>query len=111
MEIKNVYKASEISLKPVSEGVERKILAHSENLMVCELHFKKGAIGALHSHFHEQSTYIISGKFEFDLGGRKVVVEAGDCLYKQPDLVHGCVCLEDGVLIDIFTPERKDFLS
>jgi len=25
--------------------------------------------------------------------------------------VHGCVCLEAGVLLDTFTPQREDFLS
>jgi len=25
--------------------------------------------------------------------------------------VHGCVCLEAGVLLDTFTPQREDFLA
>ena len=36
---------------------------------------------------------------------------AGDCLYKEPDAVHGCVCLEPGMLIDCFSPMRADFLE
>jgi quercetin dioxygenase-like cupin family protein len=35
---------------------------------------------------------------------------AGDSTYKQPDIEHGAVCLEAGVLLDIFTPCRQDFL-
>ncbi|PCT24654.1 cupin, partial [Escherichia coli] len=26
-------------------------------------------------------------------------------------IVHGCKCLEKGVLLDIFTPQRQDFLK
>ena len=91
-------------------GVTRKILVHSENLMVCELHFEKGAVGKLHEHFHEQCSYIVSGVFEFEIDGVKKIVRAGDATYKQPHVLHGAVCLEEGVLLDIFYPERKDFL-
>ncbi|MEG0887042.1 MAG: cupin domain-containing protein, partial [Bacteroides sp.] len=27
------------------------------------------------------------------------------------DLVHGCTCLEPGVLIDCFSPMRADFID
>lgn len=111
MEIKNFVMGSDQVSKEVADGVTRKNLAYSENLMACELHFKKGAVGALHSHPHEQITYVVSGKFEFAIGDKKVIISAGDSTYKQPDIVHGAVCLEDGVLLDIFTPARKDFLS
>ncbi len=93
------------------EGITRKVLGYSENLMVCELTFEKGAVGALHSHFHEQQTYIIEGKFKFTIGDEERIVGPGDCLVKEPNIVHGAVCLEKGKLIDIFTPARKDFLE
>ncbi len=101
----------DIEAKDLGGGVSRKILAHDKNLMLCELHFQKGAVGALHHHPHTQMSYVVSGAFEFEVDGVKKVVRKGDCLYKQPDVIHGCVCLEDAVLIDIFTPEREDFLE
>lgn len=109
--MQNYFFGKDYPAKTVSEGVTRKILGYSDGLMVCELHFDKGAVGALHAHPHEQCTYIISGAFEFDIGGDKRVVRAGDCTYKQPDVVHGAVCLEEGVLLDIFAPCREDFLE
>ncbi len=108
--IKNYFFNSEIEAVEVAQGVKRKILAYSDKLMVCELEFEKGAVGALHEHFHDQCSYVISGKFEFDIGGDKMVVSAGDSTYKQPHIIHGAVCLEKGKLIDIFTPQRDDFL-
>jgi len=110
MDIQNYFINSEIDTKVADSGITRKILAHSDNLMVCELIFAKGAVGVLHSHPHEQCTYIISGKFEFDIEGKKCILGAGDSTYKQPDIIHGAVCLEEGKLLDIFTPTRKDFL-
>lgn len=110
-EIQNYFLDKDIEFKEVDEGVERKVVAHNDNLMVCHLRFKKGAIGKLHEHVHEQCTYILSGKFEFDIGGNKMVLQKGDSTYKQSGILHGAVCLEEGELLDIFTPERKDFLK
>ncbi|WP_264876482.1 cupin domain-containing protein [Vibrio agarivorans] len=99
-----------ITLEDLGEGISRKVLAHNDNMMAVEVHFESGAIGAMHSHPHEQLTYVLSGKFEFTIGDERKVVEAGDTMYKEPNIEHGCVCLEAGTLIDNFTPMRKDFV-
>ena len=39
------------------------------------------------------------------------VLVAGDGYYVAPDELHGCVCLEEGILIDTFSPVRADFLK
>ena len=50
-------------------------------------------------------------RFEFTINGEKKVVRKGDTLYKLPNVEHGCVCLEEGVLLDFFTPMREDFVT
>lgn len=99
-----------IPFEDLGNGVKRKILAYSENIMAVEVHFEQGAIGPLHSHPHEQLTYVLSGKFEFTIGDETRIVETGDVLYKKPNIVHGCKALEAGVLLDSFTPMREDFI-
>lgn len=91
-------------------GVHRKVLAHNEDMMMCEIRFEKGAVGALHAHPHLQTTYVVSGSFEFTIGDEKKVVKTGDSLLMPPDALHGTVALEDGILVDVFSPMRKDFL-
>lgn len=93
------------------KGVVKRVLAYSDDLMVVENHFQKGAIGAIHHHPHTQITYVVSGKFEFTIDGEKHIVTAGDTLLKTNGVEHGCVCLEEGVLLDTFTPYRKDFVQ
>lgn len=95
----------------LGNGVKRAILASQGSLMAVENHFEKGAIGALHSHPHEQLTYVLKGSFEFTIDGVTHIVKTGDTLYKKPNVIHGCKCLEEGVLLDIFTPIREDFLK
>lgn len=75
--------------------------------MCVENTFKKGAVGALHHHPHTQITYVASGKFEFEIDGVKNIVQKGDTMLKRNDVIHGCKCLEDGVLIDMFNPYRQ----
>ncbi|WP_063345766.1 cupin domain-containing protein [Vibrio jasicida] len=100
----------DIALEDLGDGIKRKVLAYSDNMMSVEVYFDKGAVGALHSHPHEQITYVLSGQFEFTIGNETKVVKAGDALYKQPNIIHGCTCLSEGVLLDNFTPMRKDFV-
>ncbi|KLV08307.1 cupin domain-containing protein [Photobacterium ganghwense] len=100
----------QIELEDLGNGITRKVLAHSDNMMAVEVRFDKGAVGTMHSHPHEQLTYVLSGVFEFTIGDETKIVKAGDTMYKEPNIEHGCVCLEAGVLIDNFTPMRKDFL-
>lgn len=110
MDIQHYFMNDEIELIDLGEGIQRKVLAYHDNLMVVEVSFEKGAVGALHAHPHEQITYILEGAFEFNIGGEKKVVRAGDTTFKEPDIEHGAVCLEKGKLLDIFTPMRKDFV-
>lgn len=92
-------------------GVKRKVLSYSQNLMACELTFEKGAVGAPHSHPHEQIGYIISGKLVYQEAGQAdKILETGDTYYVAPNVVHGVQILEDTKLLDIFTPMREDFV-
>ncbi|HBV77076.1 MULTISPECIES: cupin domain-containing protein [Vibrio] len=101
----------DIKLEDLGDGVSRKIMAYSDNIMSVEVYFEDGAIGPLHNHPHEQLTYVLSGEFEFTIGDETKIVKAGDALYKEPNVMHGCTCLKAGVLLDTFTPMRKDFVS
>ena len=92
-------------------GVSRKFLGYDNQIMMVHVKFEKGAEGAPHQHFHTQATFVASGKFEFEIDGKKKIVEAGDGVYIEPNLLHSAVCLEAGMLVDTFSPVREDFLS
>ncbi len=97
---------------PAGDNVVRQILGYDKQVMLVKVKFlKKGAIGSAHTHPHVQTTYVASGKFEFTVGDEKKIVEAGDGIYIAPNVLHGCVCLKPGTLIDCFAPMREDFLK
>lgn len=92
------------------EGVTRRVLAYTDGLMCVENTFEKGAVGALHSHPHTQITYVVEGVFSFTIDGETRTVRKGDTMLKENGVIHGCTCLEEGILLDIFTPMREDFV-
>ena len=103
--------AKDMKWEELGGGVSRKFLGYDNQIMMVSVKFEKGALGSPHQHFHTQATYVVSGKFEFEIDGVKQIVEAGDGVYIEPNLLHSAVCLEEGQLIDTFSPVREDFLT
>lgn len=102
---------SELAWEDLGGGLKRKIMAYDDNLMMVKVAFEKGRIGTLHSHYHTQMSYVESGEFEITIGERKQVLRQGDVYHIPPHIVHGALCLSAGMLVDIFTPMREDFVS
>ncbi|MEM7551750.1 MAG: cupin domain-containing protein [Bacteroidota bacterium] len=100
-----------IEWEDLGGGVSRKFLGFDNQIMMVLVKFQKGAVGSPHQHFHTQATYCAEGSFEFEIDGEKQTVKAGDGVYIQPNLLHSAVCLEEGILIDTFSPVREDFLD
>lgn len=101
---------SEIDGQPMASGVTRRVLAYGPEMMAVENSFETGATGALHSHPHSQITYVVEGVFDFTIDGETRTVRKGDTMLKQNGVEHGCTCREKGILLDIFTPMREDFV-
>ena len=101
---------AEIEPEVCGKGVKRRILAYSKDAMCVENTFETGGVGAMHCHPHTQITYVVSGAFAFTVDGVTRTVHAGDTILKEDGVEHGCVCTEAGILLDIFTPMREDFV-
>ncbi|MEP1765608.1 MAG: cupin domain-containing protein [Sulfitobacter sp.] len=95
----------------LGDGVERRILCQEKALMGVEFQFETDSSGAPHSHPHVQTTFAASGRFEFTIDGVTTVLETGEALIIPSNVVHSCICLEKGNLIDSFTPRRDDFME
>ncbi len=107
-----IYNLSEkMEWEDVAPGMKRKIMGFDDKIMMVKVHFDKGGVGVRHKHHHSQTTYIVSGKFEVSVGDDKKELNGGDGFYIPPDIEHGAVCLEEGILIDVFSPIREDFMD
>ena len=107
----NFIPESETQWETVGEGVIRQILGYDRQIMTVKVQFEAGAEGYVHKHPHVQTTYVASGVFQFTVGEEIRTVKAGDGLYMEPNVEHGVVCVEAGILIDTFSPLREDFLK
>ena len=107
----NIVKRADVSAKDLGGGVSRRVLSHNPQMMMVEVVFEKGGVGATHTHPHVQSTYVLSGAFAFTIDGEPVVVRTGDTITFESGVAHGTLCLEAGALLDVFTPQREDFLG
>jgi quercetin dioxygenase-like cupin family protein len=95
----------------VGEGLTRQLLGYEDSLMLARVTFDEGAEGYVHAHPHSQVSYVESGEFDVYIDGVERRLGPGDSFYVQPNLEHGAVCRKAGVLLDIFSPVREDFLN
>ena len=95
----------------VAPGMKRKIMSYDGRLMLVKVAFETGGIGVLHQHHHSQISYVESGVFEVEIDGVKKIIKGGDVFYVAPNLIHGAICKEDGMLIDVFSPMREDLIA
>lgn len=100
----------EVEGRKMDEGVEMKVLAYGEKLMMTYVKFKKGAVAKIHSHEHEQMSYIVEGEFIYTVGDEEYHVRKGHSIHVPSNVPHGVRALTDGILVDVFTPIRSDFL-
>ncbi|WP_128757855.1 cupin domain-containing protein [Leeuwenhoekiella aequorea] len=100
----------EIAWETVGEGVKRKIKGYDDTIMMVQVDFKEGSIGPMHEHHHAQVTYVVKGQFEVTIGEETKLLKGGDSFYIPPHIMHGALCKEDGMLIDVFSPIREDFM-
>lgn len=98
-------------VETVDVGIKRQFLGYNDKIMAVRVWFDEGAVGQLHKHPHSQVAYVESGRFDVTVGEETKSLTAGDSFFVAPETMHGAVCKEAGVLIDMFSPAREDFLT
>ena len=108
---KGFFFTAEQEWEEVGPGLKRQIMGYDDKLMLVKVDFGEGAVGMMHKHYHSQVTYVVSGEFEMTIGDEVKTLKGGDSFYILPHVMHGCVCTKPGMLIDVFSPAREDFLG
>jgi quercetin dioxygenase-like cupin family protein len=99
-----------IDLENLNPLLQRQFIVGQE-IMLARVLLKKGCIVPEHSHHNEQVTYILDGALKFWIGGREIVVNAGEVLTIPPHMPHKAQALMDTVDLDVFTPPRADWIN
>ena len=110
--MKQFSEASKETAITVAPGVKRRLLSFGGSLMIAQFNFNEGSSIPWHSHPHEQVSYVVSGEAQLWLDGQEPVrLVAGGSYYVPSNLRHRVIALTDSVFIDVFTPQREDFLG
>jgi quercetin dioxygenase-like cupin family protein len=91
-------------------GIAQKTLVHGDKTLMTEFRLEKGAILPRHSHAHEQTGYLVSGKLRLHIEGQSYDCDPGDSWCVAGDAEHGADVLEDAVAIEVFSPVREEYL-
>lgn len=108
---KEFFFTEELEWEQIDPLLRRQIHGYDDKIMLVIADFKAGGVGQLHKHYHSQVTYVQGGEFEMTIGDQVKIIKAGDSYYIPPHVMHGCTCLKDGILVDVFSPHREDFLA
>ena len=112
MEGSKIFQSEDnIPWEDVGNGISRQVFGYDDCLMMVKAKFKAGGFGEAHQHPHSQVTYVESGAFEMTIGDEIKIIRKGDGFYVPPNTMHSCKCLQPGLLIDVFSPQREDFLK
>lgn len=108
----NYFDHTNASWTDLGNGLRRKIIGHTPQLMSVIMQFDKGAVGTPHAHeVHDQIAFVVAGSFEATVNGEVRVLRAGDAFIAPHNTSHGVLALEqDSLLLDQFSPRRDDYL-
>ena len=103
-------KSKDRESKAHMEGITYKTLTYGERTSLSEFSLEKGSVIPKHSHPHEQTGYVISGRMLFTIGDERFEAEAGDSWNIPGNVEHDVEVLEDTVVLEVFSPPREDYL-
>jgi quercetin dioxygenase-like cupin family protein len=92
------------------QGIVRRILAHSDKVMLTEHTLEKGAVLPEHDHPHDQLVYLLSGEISIWIGEQEIKMLPGDSVAIKGGEKHKAAALKPSIALDIFAPPRSDYL-
>ena len=103
----------ELPMERLSPTLGRKLIS-GDRVMLAHVYLDKGSVVPKHQHDNEQITYILKGTLRFWIGedeGKVVDVREGEVLEIPSNVWHKAEALEDTLDVDIFSPQRQDWLE
>jgi len=91
-------------------GIVRRALTGGERTTVCEITLYKDAVVPLHSHEDEQAGYVTRGRLLFKIGKEEREVGPGYGYLVPSNVPHALTALEDSLIVEVFSPPRKEYL-
>ncbi|MCX5856077.1 MAG: cupin domain-containing protein [Deltaproteobacteria bacterium] len=104
------YKVDESGYKQVLPGIKFKTLVYGEKTLFSEFRLEANSILPKHSHFHEQTGYLVEGRISLTIGQQTFEAGPGDSWCIPSNIDHNAEILENSLAIEVFSPVREDYL-
>jgi quercetin dioxygenase-like cupin family protein len=107
------YRWADMPLEEVTPMLHRRLI-NSERMTVASVELKDGCPVPMHSHEHEQITYVTRGALRFWVGDENAesfVVKAGEVIHFPSNLPHKAVAEGETTVLDVFCPVREDWVN
>ncbi len=99
-------KASQVEMR---DGIHRRTMGITDEVMLCEFFVERDAIFPPHSHLNDQVGYVVFGLMEMTIGEKVQVIQPGDSYAIPGGVIHSARALVDSLVIDVFSPPRDDY--
>lgn len=90
------------------EGYDAQFI-HTPNATYSHVRVEAGANLPSHSHFQEQVSYVLEGKFQLTVNGEPFLLEPGQVFVIPSNVPHSGLAITDCFILDVFTPVREDY--
>jgi len=90
-------------------GVVVRILTDGERAMLVEVDLEPGSVVPMHTHPHEQTGTLISGRMRFEIGGETFALEPGDAWMIPGGVPHEATGIDKCRVVEVFSPPREDW--
>ncbi|HEY7056821.1 MAG TPA: cupin domain-containing protein [Vicinamibacterales bacterium] len=100
----------DVTAEQLTPHVLRRYLS-TDRLTVAQFHLNAGGVVPRHSHENDQMTCVLSGALRFVWPGGTADVRAGETARIPSQMAHEVHVLEDALVIDVFTPVRRDWID
>jgi len=103
---------SKMPWEEVNEHISRKVVM-KDRLMMVLYRFDPHQVWPVEIHEAEQGGYILKGKVELHLPAeeKKILLGAGDGYLIGTNIPHSWKTLEETILLDVFSPPRKELFQ
>lgn len=95
--------------REILDGSIRGQYAHLSTTTIGEVIIDADTVVPMHSHPHEQATYVIEGRSEFTVDSETTILEPGVVALIPSGARHGGRTITACRVIDVFSPTRDDY--
>jgi len=103
-------RSDDYGYRPLIDGISMNALCHGDKTLMVKFNLKKGHTLPDHAHPYEQTGYMIKGHMAMRIGDEIYDIMPGDSWCIPSDVEHGAKIIEDSIVIEVFSPPRKDYM-